>query len=151
MADWRGSLMSALVYRDPKAALTFLEAAFGFELFMLIEDDAGNLAHSEMRLGDSVLMVGAEWSDDYKSPASLGGKVTQSIHIQVEEGIDAHCEQARAAGMEILTAPSDQFYGARTYRCRDPEGHIWTVAQNVKEVTREEAEAASGLKITGWV
>ena len=151
MADWRGTLMSAVVYRDPKAALKFLEAAFGFELVMLIEDDAGNLAHSEMRLGDSVLMVGYEWSDEYKSPTSIGGKVTQSIHIQIETDADAHCAQARAAGMAILMEPADQFYGARTYRCRDPEGHIWTVAQNTKAVTREEAEAASGLKITGWV
>jgi uncharacterized glyoxalase superfamily protein PhnB len=151
MADWRGSLMSAVAYRDPKAALKFLEAAFGFELFMLIEDDAGNLAHSEMRLGNSALMVGYEWSDEYKSPASIGGKVTQSIHIQIESDIDGHCARARAAGMEILMEPSDQFYGDRTYRCRDPEGHIWTVGQTVRAVSREEAEAASGLKITGWI
>ena len=151
MADWRSPLMSAVVYRDPKAALKFLEAAFGFELFMLIEDDQGNLVHSEMRLGESALMVGYEWSDEYKSPASIGGKVTQSIHIQIETDVDAHCRRAQAAGMEILMEPADQFYGARTYRCRDPEGHIWTVAQNVKAVSREAAEAASGLKITGWV
>jgi uncharacterized glyoxalase superfamily protein PhnB len=151
MADWRGNLMSAVVYRDPKAALKFLDAAFGFELFMLIEDDQGNLAHSEMRLGESALMVGYEWSDEYKSPASIGGKVTQSIHIQVDSDIDAHCERARAAGMEIVMAPADQFYGDRTYRCRDPEGHIWTVGQTVKAVSREEAEAASGLRITGWI
>ena len=151
MADWRPSLVSAVVYRDPKAALKFLEAAFGFELFMLIEDDQGNVAHSEMRFGDAAIMIGFEWSDEYKSPASLGGKVTQSVHIQVAGDIDAHCERARAAGMEILMAPADQFYGDRTYRCRDPEGHIWTVGQNVKTVSREEAEAASGLKITGWL
>ena len=47
--------------------------------------------------------------------------------------------------------PETQFYGDRTYRCRDPEGHIWTVAQTVEAVTREAAETASGLKITGWV
>lgn len=150
-ADWRGTLMSAVVYRDPKAALKFLETAFGFELFMLIEDDQGALVHSEMRLGESALMVGYEWSDEYKSPASIGGKVTQSIHIQIDDDVDAHCARARAGGMEILMAPADQFYGARTYRCRDPEGHIWTVGQNVREVSREEAEAATGLKITGWV
>ena len=151
MAERRSPLMSAVVYRDPKAALKFLEAAFGFELFMLIEDDQGNVAHSEMRFGDAAIMIGFEWSDEYKSPASLGGKVTQSVHIQVAGDIDAHCERARAAGMEILMAPADQFYGDRTYRCRDPEGHIWTVGQNVKTVSREEAEAASGLKITGWI
>jgi uncharacterized glyoxalase superfamily protein PhnB len=151
VADWRSPLMSAVVYRDPKAALAFLEAAFGFELFMLIEDDAGNLVHSEMRFGDAAIMVGYEWSDEYKSPASIGGKVTQSVHIQIEADIDAHCERARAAGMEVVMEPADQFYGARTYRCRDPEGHIWTVGQDVKQVSREEAEAATGLKITGWI
>jgi uncharacterized glyoxalase superfamily protein PhnB len=151
MADWRSPLMSAVVYRDPKAALKFLEVAFGFELFMLIEDDAGNLVHSEMRFGDAAIMVGYEWSDEYKSPASVGGKVTQSVHIQIETDVNAHCERVRAAGFDILMEPADQFYGARTYRCRDPEGHIWTVAQDVRTVSREEAEAATGLKITGWI
>ena len=47
--------------------------------------------------------------------------------------------------------PAEQFYGDATYRCRDPEGHIWTVGQTVKPVSREEAEAASGMKITGWI
>lgn len=151
MSDRRSPLTSAVVYRDPKAALKFLEAAFGFELFMLIEDDQGNLAHSEMRFGDAAIMVGYEWSDDYRSPASIGGKVTQAVSIRIETDIGAHCERARAAGMEIIAEPETQFYGDRTYRCRDPEGHIWTVSQTVREVSREEAEQASGLKITGWI
>jgi len=151
MADWRGSLMSAVSYQDPKAAIAFLERAFGFELFMLIEDKEGNLVHSEMRYGDSVVMVGSEWSADHKSPKSIGGKNTQTIHIQVTDDVDAHCERARAAGAQILGEPETQFYGDRTYRCCDPEGHIWTVGQTVKAVTREEAEEVSGLKIEGWV
>jgi uncharacterized glyoxalase superfamily protein PhnB len=151
MADRRAPLMSAICYQDPRAALAFLEQAFGFELFMLIEDAEGNIAHSEMRFGDAVVMVGSEWSADHKSPKSIGGKNTQTVHIQIDSDVDAHCERARAAGGEILMEPATQFYGDRTYRCRDPEGHIWTVGQMVKAVTREEAEAASGLKITGWV
>jgi uncharacterized glyoxalase superfamily protein PhnB len=151
MADWRAPLISAVCYQDPKAALKFLEAAFGFELVMLIEDDQGNLAHSEMRFGDAAIMVGNEWSDDHKSPASIGGKNTQTVHIQIRKDIDAHCERARAAGFEIIMEPATQFYGDRTYRCRDPEGHIWTIGQTVNVVSREDAEAASGLKITGWI
>ena len=147
----RSVLSSALCYRDARAALAFLEAAFGFELAMLIEDAEGVLVHSEMRWGDSLVMVGMEWSDDHKSPASLGGKNTQTLHIHIDEDVDAHCARARAAGAEILMEPADQFYGDRTYRCRDPEGHIWTMGQTVKPVSREEAEVASGLKITGWV
>jgi len=151
MAERRASLMSALCYQDPKAAVAWLERAFGFELFMLIEDGEGALVHSEMRFGDAVVMVGSEWSADHKSPRSIGGKNTQTVHIHIDADVDAHCERAKAAGAEILMEPESQFYGDRTYRCRDPEGHIWTVGQTVKPVSREEAEAASGLKITGWV
>ena len=151
MADWRPNLIPAVSYQDPKAAMTWLEKAFDFELFMLIEDASGAPAHIEMRYGDAVLMVGSEWSDDHRSPKSIGGKTTQTVHIHIETDIGAHCERARAAGAEIIAEPETQFYGDRTYRCRDLEGHIWTVAQTVAVVTREEAEQASGLKITGWV
>jgi uncharacterized glyoxalase superfamily protein PhnB len=149
--DSRASLTSALCYRDPRAALAWLEKAFGFEVAMLIEDEHGNLAHSEMRIGDSLVMIGLEWSADHASPASIGGKNTQTLHIQVTSDIDAHCERARAAGAQIMMEPEDQFYGDRSYRCRDPEGHIWTIGQTVASVSREEAERASGLKITGWI
>ncbi|MBW8816218.1 MAG: VOC family protein [Caulobacterales bacterium] len=151
MADWRAPLMSAVCYRDPKAALKFLEAAFGFEVSMLIEDGDGALVHSEMRYGDAVVMIGNEWSEDHKSPLSIGGKNTQTVHIQITTDVDAHCAGARVAGFEIIMEPATQFYGDRTYRCRDPEGHIWTVAQTVEPVSREQAEEVSGLKITGWV
>jgi len=147
----RAALTSALCYRDPKAALKFLEAAFGFELTMLIEDNEGNLAHSEMSFGDSLIMIGTEWTDRHKSPASIEGFNTQTVHIHLEGDIDAHCERARAAGAEILMEPADQFYGDRTYRCRDPEGHFWTVGAPVRTVGVEEAEASSGLKVVkGW-
>ena len=147
----RPALSTSLCYRDPRAAIAFLEQAFGFELTLLVEDDAGNVAHSEMAFGGGVIMVGSEWSADHKSPASIGGKNTQSLHIQIDTDVDAHCARARAAGADVFAPPEDQFYGDRTYRCRDLEGHIWTVGQTVAEVSREEAEKASGLKITGWV
>ncbi len=151
MSQPRPNLMSALVYRDPRAAISWLERAFGFDVFMLIEDPSGRLVHCEMRLGDGVIMVASEWSENHRSPLSVDGKVTQALHIQIHTDIDAHAATARAAGAEIIEAPETQFYGDRTYRCRDLEGHIWTVAQTVQTVTREEAEAATGLKITGWV
>jgi uncharacterized glyoxalase superfamily protein PhnB len=146
----RASLTSAIFYQDPKAAIAWLQKAFGFELAMMIETPDGALAHSEVRFGDSLVMIGSEWHPDTKSPLSLGGKNTQFVHIHLDEDIDAHCERARDAGAEIIMEPDTQFYGDRTYRCRDPEGHIWTIGQTVKAVSREEAEAASGLKIQGW-
>jgi uncharacterized glyoxalase superfamily protein PhnB len=147
----RASLISGLSYRDPRAAIAFLEAAFGFELTLLVEGPDGAVSHSELQFGNGSVMVGGEWSADNLSPASLGGKNTQSVHIQIETDVDAHCERAKAAGARVFAEPEDQFYGDRVYRCLDPEGHIWTVGQTVATVTREEAEAAIGMKITGWV
>ena len=144
-------MSSALFYQDPRAAIDWLQKAFGLELTMLLEDADGGVAHSQLTFGDSVVMVGAEWTQDHKSPKSIGGKNTQTVSIQIDDDIDTHCARARAAGAEIHAEPETQFYGDRTYRCRDPEGHIWNVSQTVAAVSREEAEAASGLKITGWV
>jgi len=147
----RPALGSALFYKDAFAALDWLENAFGFERTMVITDKDGKLGHSEMRFGDGYIMIGGEWIDYVASPSSIGGKNTQSIHVHLAAGIEAHCERARAAGAVILQEPADQFYGDRTYRARDPEGHVWTFGQTVRYVGREEAEKASGLKIEGWV
>jgi uncharacterized glyoxalase superfamily protein PhnB len=136
----------ALSYVNPKAALDFLTRAFAFELEMLIEDANGNLAHSQMRYGDGLIMVGTEWSENHKSPMSIGGKCTQSVHVHMTEDIDAHCERARAAGADIIAEPETQFYGDRTYRARDPEGHIWTFGQTVEVLKPEEWDRNSGLK-----
>jgi uncharacterized glyoxalase superfamily protein PhnB len=139
------ALSSAVSYQDPKAALTWLEEAFGFEPTMVILDAQGNLAHSEMRFGDGRLMVGNEWSAQHKSPKSIGGLNTQTVHVQLDAGIDEHCERARKAGAVILQEPETQFYGDRTYRAADPEGHIWTFGQTVEVMTSEQWDKASGL------
>lgn len=146
----RTALGAAVYYNDPMAALDWLERAFGFQRVMVITDKDGNLAHSEMRFRDSYLMVGSEWADYTASPASVGGKNTQSVHVHLADGLDAHCERARAAGARIVREPEDQFYGDRVYAASDLEGHVWSFGQSIRTVSREEAEAASGLTIDGW-
>lgn len=147
MSESRPGLVSAVVYRDPKAAIAFLEKAFGFDLTLLIEDADGNLAHSQMEYADTRIVIGNAWSENHASPASIGAKNTQSVHIYIATDVDAHCARAEGAGAEIIVPPETQFYGARTYRCRDPEGHIWTVSADVETVSTAEMEARSGLKI----
>jgi len=80
-----------------------------------------------------------------RSPASLEGAGSQFLRIAVAEPIDQHCARARAAGARITQAPEDQFYGDRTYRALDPEGHVWNFSQKVREVSIAAMEAASGL------
>jgi uncharacterized glyoxalase superfamily protein PhnB len=104
-----------------------------------------------MRFGAGLIYVGSEWNDLVASPVAVAGKNTQTIHVRIEDEIDEHCARACAAGAAILQEPSDQFYGDRTYRASDLEGHQWVFGQTVKFVSREDAEKASGLKIEGWI
>jgi uncharacterized glyoxalase superfamily protein PhnB len=151
----RQTFIPALSYQDPVAALKWLERVFGFDTSMFIMGRSGvyraDEFHAEMRLGDGVVMIGGEWTDAHKSPRSTGGVTTQTVHVHLDEDVDAHCARERAAGATILAEPSDQFYGDRTYRAADLEGHVWSFGQTVRQVSREQAEAASGLKIEGWV
>jgi uncharacterized glyoxalase superfamily protein PhnB len=147
----RPTIIPALFYAEPWGALEWLEKAFGFERSMVITDADGKLAHSEMRFGDGLIYVGAEWADYTASPTTVSGKNTQIIHVRLKDGVDAHCERARAAGAVIVREPQDQFYGDRSYSAMDPQGHVWTFGQMIGYVTREDAEKASGLKIEGWI
>ena len=70
--------------------------------------------------------------------------------MQVITDIDRHCAHAREAGAEILTEPETQFYGDRSYRARDPEGHIWTFGQTVQQVEPEKWDKALGVKTRFW-
>lgn len=149
------TFVPALTYRDPTTALDWLERAFGFEVTMAIEgpDDDPTQCHYEMGYeGRGRIMIGGEWNESTKSPSSIGGATTASIHVAVERDIDGHCERARAAGATIVAEPDDQFYGDRVYRCVDPEGHHWVFAMPVRSVSRAEAEAAIGqpIRSTTW-
>jgi uncharacterized glyoxalase superfamily protein PhnB len=146
MAIHRPAFISSLVYRDPRAALKWLETAFGFELCELLVDGQDRIVHAEMSHGDGVIMIGSEWADWTASPLSANGKNTQRLHVRLKNGIDEHCERARRAGAKILMEPADQFYGDRTYMAVDPDGHHWSFGQPVREVSEEEMQRATGLK-----
>jgi uncharacterized glyoxalase superfamily protein PhnB len=140
---------SSLTYRDPKAALAWLERAFGFEVTMAIDGppDAPEMCHYEMSCGGrGRIMIGGEWASWARSPAGLDAN-TQTVHVHLTGSLDEHCERARAAGAAIAAEPEEQFYGDRTYRAVDLEGHRWTFAVHVRDVSRADAEVAIGQPI----
>jgi uncharacterized glyoxalase superfamily protein PhnB len=142
----------AVFYKDPIAALKFLEAAFGFEVAALVTDADGRLAHSEVKFQDGSLSVGGEWEGPIvgparmRSPETVEGINTQFIRVHLAEGLDEHCERARAAGARIVAEPETQFYGDRVYRALDPEGHVWNFAMAVAPYDAQAAEEKLGFK-----
>jgi PhnB protein len=119
-----GRIAPYLLYEDGGAAIDFLRRAFGFEEVMRMEDD-GVVNHAELRLGDDSIMLGQPVAE-YRSPRSAD-HYTALVHVYVDD-VDAHFEQAKAAGAEIVQEPADQEYGDRRYDAKDPEGHFWSFA-----------------------
>jgi uncharacterized glyoxalase superfamily protein PhnB len=145
----RPTFISSVVYRDQRAAMAWLEKAFGFTVSEVLVDGQDRILHAEMSFGDGVVMIGAEWLDWTASPAVTGGRNTQRIHVRVARDIDAHYEQARAAGARIVMEPKDQFYGDRTYVAMDLDGHYWSFGQPVREVSWEEMRRITRSRATG--
>jgi len=131
-----GEISSSLFYRDPAAAMAWLERAFGLEPCHVVEDETGALTHIEMGLGDGVVTIGGEWTGWAKSPASLGGANTQMLRVVIDGDLDALFERAVAAGAVVIQAPADQFYHQRTCRLADLEGHAWTFARNLSDAPK---------------
>jgi uncharacterized glyoxalase superfamily protein PhnB len=141
------TFQSRVAYKDRRGAVEWLAKAFGFRTTMLATGSDGNVVYAEMSFGNGQIHIGSEW-ENVKAPSSVGGANTQTISVQLEDGIDAHSERARAAGGTIVQEPEDQFHGDRTYRVFDPQGHAWNFFQKLREVSAEEMEAAvPGMKI----
>ncbi len=138
-------MSSSVHYRDPAAAIDWLCSAFGFELRLKVEDDAGQVVHSELCFGEGLVMVGGTGRSDAGkeasqsrecSPLDVGGGHTQAICTFVDD-VDAHHAVARAKGARIVREPTTSDYGDdywvdRSYGCLDPEGHLWWFIERVR-------------------
>jgi uncharacterized glyoxalase superfamily protein PhnB len=124
------TMISCLSYSDPDAAIVWLEKAFGFIPYAVYRDDSGAVMHAELVFGNGMIMIGPSAKGAFSKrfmamPRDCGNRCTQAVCVIVDD-VDAHHAKAVAAGAEIVMAPEDQSYGARTFAARDPEGHVWS-------------------------
>ena len=120
----------------PQAAkvIEFLQRAFGAEIVERYDMPDGNVAHAELRLGDSVVMLGSSGKGFDPMPASL------SYYVDTGEAVDSAYKRALAAGATSVMEPANQFYGYRSATIRDVGGNKWTICAVVEELTKEEIE-----------
>jgi uncharacterized glyoxalase superfamily protein PhnB/DNA-binding XRE family transcriptional regulator len=116
----------SLGYVDADAAIAFLERAFGFRTKLRVPGPNGTVMHSQLELRDGLVMVKTA-NAELRSPAEIGGAITQGLLVIVDD-VDAHHAHAKAAGARIACEPQDA-YGQRMYEALDPEGHHWWFSQ----------------------
>ena len=124
------SVVPVLVYPDVRAAVAFLETAFGFEERVQIGEDH----RSQLCFGDGALIVG-DVRKERRPPRQ--GEVTHSVMVRVDDA-RGHCERARRHGARIVMEPTDFEYGERQYTAEDPAGHQWTFSETLADVGPEE-------------
>ena len=116
MIDQTPNVYPFLRFADADSALDFLRRAFGFQEVAVYrggDDDTGPIEHGEVSLGPGIVMFGQ------------GDPSDRGIYVAVDDA-DAHYEQAKAAGAEIVREIEDTDYGSREYTARDPEGNVWS-------------------------
>jgi PhnB protein len=124
--------------KNAAAAIEFYKAAFGARELMRFTGH-GRIAHAELAIGNSVVMLGEEAAEyGFPSPEALGGSPV-GMHLSVEDA-DAWVERAVAAGARLVAPVADQFYGDRSGSVADPFGYSWTIATRMEDMSVEEMQ-----------
>ena len=122
------TVIPTIRYDDAEAAVNWLCQAFGFEKHLVVPGEGGTIVHAQLVFGNGMVMIGSASESEFdslqKPPSALGGVVSQSAYIIVEDA-DKHYARAVAAGAEIVMEIKGEDYGGRGYSCLDPEGHVW--------------------------
>ena len=137
------SVTPSLFIAGAAKAIDFYKKAFGAEEQMRFPAPDGSIMYAQLRIGDSIIMLGDEMPEQGggKSPKTLGG--TPVSFFLYRENVDAEWKRAINAGAKEVMPLIDQFWGDRAGCFVDPFGHSWWLAQHLRDMTTEELNRAA--------
>lgn len=137
--DGYSSVTPYLTVKGAAQAIDFYKKAFNAEEVMRFNSHDGKIAHAEVRIGGSVIMLHDE-APEWKalSPQTIGDSGS-SIMLYVPD-VDVVFKRAVEAGATVLMDVADQFYGDRCGNIRDPFGHKWSIATHIEDVEPDELQ-----------
>jgi len=125
-----------LTFKDAAKAIEFYTKAFGAREIMRFQLESG-IAHAEIMIGESVIMVTDEWPEGGRFSAETLGQSPVQLSLQVDD-VDSFAARAVVAGMKPLGPIRDQFYGHREGNFIDPFGYTWNISTLKEEMSVEE-------------
>ena len=131
------TLTAYLAVEDADRAIEFYKDAFGAEEVIRMPAPDGKIAHAELQLGDSKLMLSDPFPQSNVRPPSERGGPTASIFMYVDD-VDATFEQAQRAGATVVSELEDMFWGDRFGTVADPFGQVWAMATHKEDLSEEE-------------
>ncbi|HAG40737.1 MULTISPECIES: VOC family protein [unclassified Pseudoalteromonas] len=131
------SVTPYLIIEGAQQAICFYRDAFNAQLVMQMPLPEGGIAHAEIIIGDSHIMISDSCPDEsFKSPNALGGTPV-SLMLYVED-VDSVFKKAIELGAIEVRPVHDQFYGDRAGTLQDPFGHIWTIGTHKEDLSEQE-------------
>jgi len=131
------TLTPYIVCRGASRAIDFYKKAFGAKERLRMDAPNGTIAHAELQIGDSVVMLGDEMPQmGATAPETIGG--TASGLFIYHKDVDKAFAQAIAAGAKSEMAPIDMFWGDRYCKLQDPFGHKWSIATHIEDLSAKE-------------
>ncbi len=135
-----GAITALLTVKDVEKYYEFCQKAFGFEGRGIMNGPDGKPMHAELKLRDSVLMLGPECPERQGYSAKTLGNTPTTLYVYVED-VDKLATQAAKAGATLQMPPTDMFWGDRTAMLVDSEGNKWMLGTHKSEPTPEQMEA----------
>ena len=133
------AVLPMLVCRDVSAEIDFCKSTFDALELVRRPGPDGKVAHAAMKINQAMILIECEWPTISSRPPQDDGSSPVVIYVYVEN-VDSVMEKAVAAGARILIPAKDQFWGDRTGRIIDPQGHVWTISSRVEVTTESERE-----------
>jgi PhnB protein len=131
------SITPYLAVKNAGEAIDWYKKALGAsEVFRF--EDGGKVAHAEIKVGDSIIMLSDEWPEGgHLAPSTDGSPVSLMLYV---DDVDTAFKQAIDAGAKEERAVKDQFYGDRSGTLSDPFGHRWHISTHVEDVDESELQ-----------
>jgi PhnB protein len=129
-----------LVVDGAARLIDFMEEVFDAEELERFAAPGDRIGHAEMRIGDSVVMLG-DARGEHKPMQTM-------LYVYVDD-IDATFQRALAAGAASVQAPADQFYGDRSGGVRDAFGNLWWIATHIEDVPPAELQRRARAAMEG--
>lgn len=123
------SVIPYLVIPDADKELAFVKEVFGAKEVRVSRDLSGRIAHAQVKIGDSVVMMAQ--ANEHFPP------LTAAIYIYIPD-VDVAHKRALAIGAASIMEPADQFYGDRNSGVKDSNCVQWWMAAHIEDVSEEE-------------
>lgn len=137
------TITPAFIVPNASVVIDWLARAFGARVVDRYDTPDGHIAHAEVLIGDSAVMLGDPIHGMEAMPAAL------SYYVADAEAVDATFKRAIEAGATVITEPEDQFYGYRSARVKDAGGNRWTICAVVEDVSKEEVDRRMAAMMQG--